>query len=65
MQCSYTGNFEVEHRETKKRRLIGPSLDKALKSIIDDNISCETYRESEAVRLMNIGNYKIMLNALI
>jgi hypothetical protein len=65
MQCSYTGNFEVEYRETKKHRLIVSSLDKALKSIIDDKISCETYQESQAVRLMNIGNFKIILNALI
>lgn len=57
MQCTFSGNFELEHRKLKKRRLIGPAIDKALMSIVDDKISCETYRENEAVRLMNIGNY--------
>lgn len=55
MQCTFSGNFEIEHRKLKKRRLIGPAIDKALKSVVDDKISCETYRENEALRLMNIG----------
>lgn len=55
MQCTFSGNFEIEHRKLKKRRLMGPAIDRALKSIIDDKMSCETFRENEAVRLMNIG----------
>lgn len=58
MRCTFSGNFETEHRKLKKRRLLGPDIDKALMSIVDDNISCETYRENEAVRLMNIGEYQ-------
>lgn len=57
MQCTFSGNFEIEHKKLKKRRLIRPAIDNALKSILDNNISCETYRENEAVRLMNIGDY--------
>jgi len=44
-------------QDLKKHRLICPAIDKALMSIVDDKISCETYRENEAVRLMNIGDY--------
>ncbi|KAF0688985.1 Uncharacterized protein FWK35_00035739, partial [Aphis craccivora] len=57
MQCTFSGNFNLEHRKLKKRRLIGPAIDKALTSIVDNNISCETYRGHEAVRLMNIGEF--------
>jgi len=57
MQCTFTGNFVIEYRKLKKRRLIGPAIDKALMSIVDDKISCDTYRENKAVRLMNIGDY--------
>lgn len=55
MHCSYIGNFEEEHTKYKKRRIIGPMKEKALISIIDHQIACETYREREANRLMTIG----------
>lgn len=55
MQCTYVGNFDTLHKSNKKRRLIGPTKDKVITSIIERNISCETYREKEATRLMRTG----------
>lgn len=54
MECTYVGNFNMHHTN-KKRRLIGPARQKAISSIINKNISCETFRDSEAIRLMKIG----------
>jgi len=54
MHCTYVGNFDAHHT-IKKRRIIGPAREKAISSIIDKNISAETFREHEANRLMNIG----------
>lgn len=34
-----------------------PAIDKALSCIVEQGISCETYREREAVRLMKTGKY--------
>ncbi|CAI6370304.1 unnamed protein product [Macrosiphum euphorbiae] len=57
MHCLYIGNFNETHSKCiKKRRLIGPAKEKALTSIIDNNIACETYREKEAHRLMKLGD---------
>jgi len=55
MQCSYSGNFNETHTFSKKRRLIGPAKNKVVDSILNVGMSCETYRESEAGRLMKIG----------
>lgn len=57
MQCTYVGNFNEPHKVTKKRRMIGPVIEKALSCIVEQGISCETHRENEAVRLMKIGKY--------
>lgn len=63
MHCTYIGNFAEDHtKHTKKRRLIGPAKQKALMSIIDDRISCETFREREATRLIKIGKFSILYN---
>lgn len=60
MHCLYIGNFEEAHTKcNKKRRLIGPAREKALTSIIDNNIACLTYREKEAHRLMKIGKLNL------
>jgi len=48
MESTYTGNFDKMHTKTKKRRLIGPTSEKALSSMINEGISCETSREREA-----------------
>lgn len=55
MKCTYIGNFNDTHNTSKKRRLIGPAMNKALTAITDKKLSCETYREIEANRLMKIG----------
>lgn len=55
MNYTYVGNFDSDHT-IKKRRLIGPAREKAISSIIDKNISAETFREQEANCLMKIGN---------
>lgn len=55
MHCTYTGNFNDKHETTKKRRLIGPTREKAISLIVDKKMACETVREREAVRLMKIG----------
>jgi len=55
MQCTYVGNFNEPHQVTKKRRMIGPVIEKALSRIVEQGVSCETYREHEAVRLMKTG----------
>lgn len=55
MKCTYTGNFDTLHDLNKKRRIIGPVKEKILKSIINDKMGCETYREIEATRLMKMG----------
>ncbi|KAL5245470.1 hypothetical protein ACI65C_012880 [Semiaphis heraclei] len=52
MECKYVGNFDQIHSTTKKRRLIGPTFEKAVSLIINEGVSCETFREREAVRLM-------------
>lgn len=66
MQCTYVGNFNELHKATKKRRMIGPVIEKALSSIVEQGISCETYREKEAVRLMKTGKYrKFKYNCLV
>jgi len=57
MECSYIGNFDVHH-SNKKRRLIGPAKEKAISSVVIKSVSCETFREKEANRLMtNSKNY--------
>jgi len=55
MNCTYIGNFNEEHTSIKKRRIIGPAKTAALTSILNEGLSCETFREREAVRLMKIG----------
>jgi len=55
MQCTYIGKFTVEHTQFKKRRMVGSEINKALESVVDNGISCESYREMEARRLMKIG----------
>lgn len=58
MHCTYVGQFNKEHvSNIKKRRMIGPAKEKALTAIIDDGLSCETYREREAGRLMTLGMF--------
>jgi len=60
MDCLYIGKFNETHTEyNKKRRLIGTAKEKALTSIIDKNIACQTYREKEALRLMKIGKFNL------
>lgn len=56
MECSYDGKFDQAHK-VKKRRLIGPVITKALKTIIEEKESSVSYREREAVRLMKLGKY--------
>ncbi|KAF0708414.1 Uncharacterized protein FWK35_00030788, partial [Aphis craccivora] len=55
MQCTYVGNFNEPHQVTKKRRMSGPVIEKALSRIVEQGVSCETYREHEAVRLIKTG----------
>lgn len=55
MHCKYVGHFDQIHSTTKKRRLIGPTFEKAVSLIINEGVSCETFREREAVRLMKEG----------
>lgn len=46
MHCTYVGKFNNDHvSNIKKRRMIGPAKEKAVTAIIDDGLSCETYRE--------------------
>lgn len=47
MRCTFKGNFQKAHKTTKKRRLIGPAMEKAISSICADGLSSETYREFE------------------
>lgn len=55
MHCTYIGNFNDNHETTKKRRLIGPTKEKAISLIVDGKMACETFREREAIRLMKTG----------
>ncbi|CAI6352945.1 unnamed protein product [Macrosiphum euphorbiae] len=55
MHCTFRGNFQEAHKTTKKRRMIGPAMEKAISSICVDGLSSETYREREAVRLIKTG----------
>lgn len=55
MECIYKGNFDQEHKVMRKRRMIGPMIDKFTTSIFKEGKSCETLREGEANRLMKIG----------
>jgi len=55
MECEYVGKYYEEHVQVKKRRMIGPTRDTALKNILDEGKASETYREIEAVRLMRTG----------
>ena len=55
MECEYVGKYNEEHVQVKKRRMIGPTRNTALKNIIDEGKASETYREIEAVRLMRTG----------
>jgi len=41
--------------QKKKRRLIGPTFEKVVSLIINEGVSCEMFREREAVRLMKEG----------
>jgi len=38
-----------------KRRMIGSISDNALSFILKDGMSCETFREREAIRIMKEG----------
>jgi len=40
--------------------LIGPAKTKVIDSIFNVGLSCETYRESEAGRLMKIGRFLVI-----
>jgi len=60
MECSYKGNFNKVHK-VKKRRMIGPAQSKAIAAMINDGRSSESFRETEAVRLMKIGRYLILI----
>lgn len=55
MECEYVGKYDEEHIQVKKRRMIGPIRDTALKNIVHEGKASETYREIEAVRLMRTG----------
>lgn len=55
MNCTYIGKFNEEHTSIKKRRIIGSAKTAALTSILNEGLSCETFREREAGRLMTIG----------
>lgn len=59
MQCTYSGNFNEAHQVLKTCRLIGPAKTKVIDSIFNVGFSSETYRESEAGRLMKIGNFLV------
>lgn len=37
--------------------MVGPAKINAINSIFDEGLSCETFREREAGRLMNLGTY--------
>jgi len=65
MKCTYIGNFNEAHETNKKRRMIGPAIEKALTAIISKNISCETFREIEANRLMKLGITDIKVNKIV
>lgn len=54
MQCTYVGSFDKEHHSNKRRRLIGCSKERVIRSM-DQGISSETFREREVNRLMRIG----------
>lgn len=43
MQCTYIGNYDEEHKEIKKRRMVGSEIKKALEFIVDNGKSCESY----------------------
>lgn len=47
MQCTYKGNFSENHN-IKRRRIIGPTKEHALKALIGENLASETFREIEA-----------------
>lgn len=55
MNCIYTGNFNDEHKISRKRRMLGPMISKYTTAIVHEGISCETTREREAARLMKMG----------
>lgn len=55
MNRTCIGNFNREYKSVKKRRIIGSAKTAALKSILNEGLSCETFREREAGRLMKIG----------
>lgn len=55
MNCIYTGNYNDEHTISRKRRMLGPLINKYTTAIVKKGISCETTREREAARLMKMG----------
>jgi len=54
MNCTYIGKFDEEHTSIQKRRIIRSAKTAALTSILNEGLSCETFREREAGRLMKI-----------
>lgn len=54
MECTYRGNFQEKHNN-KKRRMVGPVKEKAAKLLCENGVSCQSYRESEANRIVKIG----------
>lgn len=55
MDCIYTGNYDEEHKVMRKRRIVGPMINKFKTSIFNEGKSCEIIREEEANRLMKMG----------
>lgn len=55
MNCIYTGIYNDEHKISRKRRLLGPTISKYITSVVKEGVSCETTREREAARLMKMG----------
>lgn len=65
MECTYSGNFNKPHGIVKKRRMIRPVINNVLSNIIDRGISCESFRENEALRLMKPGNLQNILELFL
>jgi len=57
MQCTYTGSYNENHGDNKRRRLIGSEKDRAIKEMIDYHTSPSVYYRNEANRLMIDGKF--------
>jgi len=55
MKCTYTGLFNEEHKNSKRRRLMGSEKQRAINAMVNCHQNPSVYYRTEANRLLVEG----------